>query len=123
MRLALNFDREMASLTASGASEGTLWFRILGEPPLRKVLEGAFNLPAEFSQIPVDRQAEVLKARTRRTLGGGVEVFADPARREAALRRFLVRDELGQSGAATSAQRTALSMLQAMPRASLNRRV
>jgi hypothetical protein len=86
-------------------------------------MEGAFNLPAEFSQIPVERQAEVLKARTRRTLGGGFESFADPVKRETALRRFLVREELGQSSVANSARLSALSMLQAMPRASLNRRV
>jgi hypothetical protein len=123
MRLALNFDREIATLARSGSSEQALWFRVLGEPPLRKVLEGAFNLPAEFSQIPVDRQAEVLKARTRRTLGGGFATFADPAKRETALRRFLVREELGQTTAGAASRFTALSMLQAIPSASLNRRV
>jgi hypothetical protein len=123
MRLALNFDREMASLSASGVSDQAGWFRVLGEPPLRKVLEGAFNLPAEFSQIPVERQVDVLKARTRRALGGGFESFADPAKRETTLRRFLVREDLGQSTVANSARLTALSMLQAIPRASLNRRV
>ncbi len=122
MRLALNFDREMAGYATGPLSETAVWFRVLGQPPLRTVFEKAFGLPATFSTLDVERQAAVLRERTRRVAGGGIAALADPAKRETLLRRFLVAEQLGDAVGANARSLSALSMLQAMPRLSVDRR-
>jgi hypothetical protein len=123
LRLALNFDRDMGALARSGLREDAAWFRVLGDQPVRRVLERAYGLPAAFSQIDVERQAETLRARTRQSFGGGVAAFADPQARETAIRRFLVREAVGEAGQANFRSLSALTMLQSNPVRSLNRRV
>jgi len=64
LRLALGFRREMTeiSLQTNGI---TGWFSILGSAPLRKVVEDAFNLPTEFSQLDLDSQVRTLREKAR----------------------------------------------------------
>lgn len=98
LRLSMNFFREIGELAGTGLGDDAFWFRVLGDVPLRTVLEGALGLPSEFGALDVDRQAETLREKARSELGvASVADFEDPDVREAAIQRFLVRRE-AQSG-------------------------
>lgn len=100
LRLAMNAQRELPLLAASGATDRGKWFSILGSMPLRKVFEGALGLGKEFGKLPIDRQADELAERTQRVTGSSsVSAFSDSASVEKLLTRFLVR-----AGAATGTQ-------------------
>jgi hypothetical protein len=121
MRLALNFDRSMKALATAGGSEDAAWFRVIGDVPLRRVLEGAFGLPTTFSRLDVDRQVAVLRERTGRLTGQqSIKAFADSTGRETLIRRFLVREQTGDAASAASRGLTALGLLQQIPRQTLN---
>ncbi len=113
MRLALNFDRDIAEIAGQGLSEDAGWFRVLGSEPLRTVVEGAFNLPSEFSQIDLDSQVERLKEKAREMYGGkSVEVFADAENVDDMVRRYLLNAQVKEALAAYSPGSTALTLLQ-----------
>ncbi len=61
LRLSLNFRSEIGALAHSGSSDETILFRLLGNVPVRTVLERATNLPADIRALPIERQAELLK--------------------------------------------------------------
>jgi hypothetical protein len=69
MRLALNAERELATLGGGDASEVTKWYTLMGTPPLRTVLEKALNLPDAFATLPIDRQLEEFRDRSEAILG------------------------------------------------------
>ncbi len=95
LRLALNLRRDLADIAASDRSERAKWFAVMGQPPLRKVFETAFNLPTGFGAIDLDRQLTILQERTRRDFGdGSVSQFADPGKLEDLARQFLLRADL-----------------------------
>ncbi len=112
MRLALNFRREITDLANRKVSDNTGWYTILGSPPLRKVVEQAFNLPIEFAGLPLNRQVETLKDKFTSLLGSRhFSNLSRPENLETVIRKFLVLDDIyGQSGAAASSP--ALSLLQ-----------
>lgn len=91
LRLAMNARRELPALAASPSTDATKWYTILGSTPLRKVVEGAFNLGTAFSKLPLDRQVQDLKARSERLLGSGSpSVLADAGKVELLIQRFLL---------------------------------
>ncbi|KPQ22493.1 MAG: Protein of unknown function (DUF1217) [Rhodobacteraceae bacterium HLUCCA24] len=95
MRLALYAERDLAAAAAADGSARTKWFRVMGTPPLRQVVETALGLPSSFGQQDLDRQIEVFRDRTERLVGfADVEGFADPAARETLIRRFLLQSEM-----------------------------
>lgn len=114
MRLALNLERELSELAASGSSDETKWFSIMGSEPLRRVFETAFGLPSAFATLDLDRQLEVFRDKSESLFGSAdVAQFQDKDRREELLRQFLVRDELQNSALQYSPAQTALTLLQA----------
>ena len=112
LRLALNATRELADMAADDATNDTLWFRVLGTPPLREVFERAFNLPTSFGQLDIERQLDEFKDRADRILGvESFSDFADETKREDLVRGYLLREQVaGISG--LSAQSIALTLLQ-----------
>lgn len=122
MRLALNFDRTMQGYAAQGLSENAAWYRVLGDVPLRTVLESALGLPKEFAKVDIDQQVSVVRQRAARLFGNSsIKAFAEASNREDMIRRFLVRESMGDMGGATARGLTALTMLQSIPRSGLNR--
>lgn len=112
MRLALNFEREIAELAGSGLSENAGWFRAMASVPVRTVLEGAFNLPEGFSQLDLDRQKEILSDKANSLYGGkSVDVFEDPEFIENSIRRFLLREQIDQGPSASTPGFAAISIL------------
>lgn len=116
MRLALFARRELADLASRPMSEDARWFSIMGNLPLRKVVETAFRLPAGFGALDIDRQLSELKARSRSVLGSeSVSVLADRSKMELLLRRFLVAAEPTGMPAQSGPNAAALALLQAVP--------
>ena len=114
MRLALNLERELPKLaTRDGASDTTLWFTIMGTPPLREVFETAFGLPKSFGTLDVDQQLGILRDKARSAFGDeGVAQFANPGTREELTRLFLARSQLTEGfGPDYSPAGTALALL------------
>ncbi len=117
MRLALGGRRELAALAARDVTDKTKWFTIMGNPPLREVFETAFGLPRGFAALDLDQQLASLRSHARRAFGDDrVAQFADPARMESLMRRFLIRAEIAQSGLSAAPAQAALTLLEAAPR-------
>jgi len=113
MRLALNFDREMARLASAGLKEDTAFLRVLGDKALGAVFQKAFGLPEAFGALEVDQQLSVLKARSARLTGGeGFKAFASADVRDKALRQFFARSQIEQGPSPTARGAAALTLLQ-----------
>jgi hypothetical protein len=115
MRLALNFERAAGPIAGSSSSETTKWARLLGDVPLRTVIEGALGLPREFSQLDLDRQIDDLSARFSRAFGGDVSTLADPETRDRVLRRYFAIEQAKQGPNALTPGASALALLQSAP--------
>lgn len=116
LRIALNTDRELAALATRPGSDTALWYRILGDPPLRKAVEVALGLPESFAQLDLDRQLQEVSSLASRRLGiDSPREFADEQTREALTRQYVLRDQIDDF-AATSSQSIALTLLQSAPR-------
>jgi Protein of unknown function (DUF1217) len=111
-RLAMNAEREIPALAARTISENAKWFTVLGNAPLREVMQTALGLPKSFSSIDLDQQLAVLKKRTEAAFGSAdIGQFTDPAKIEALTRRFLLQSEIQGQTAANSPAATALMLL------------
>lgn len=92
LRLALNAQRELPALAGAGATDNTMWYTILGSPPLRKVVEGAFGMSSAFARLPLDRQLQDVKERAGQMFGTeSPKAFANPQDLEKLIQRFLLR--------------------------------
>ena len=112
MRLALNAQRELVDIATSSDSETTRWYQIMGNAPLRTVMETALGLPASFSQIDLDQQREVFAEKAKRQLGvETLDDLADPEIMTKLIERFLLRSEVNASTKSSSAS-IALTLLQ-----------
>jgi hypothetical protein len=111
-RLALNAEREIPALAARTISDTAKWYSILGNAPLREVVQTALGLPKSFASIDLDQQVAVLKARAEAAFGAStVGQFSDPARMEALVRRFQLRSEMQDQTAANTPAAIALALL------------
>ena len=113
MRIALNAARELPEMAASGGSESTLWFRVMGNTPLRTVMETAFGLPSSIAGLDLDRQLEIFQDRAESVLGSNsITQFSDPEAMDDLIRVFLARSQVAQFSAGTSSASIALTLLQ-----------
>ncbi len=111
-RLALNAEREITAIAGRNLSETAKWFTILGNTPMREVMQTALGLPRSFASIELDQQVSVLKARTEAAFGSDkVSQFSEPAKMDALVRRYLLRSELQDIGTGNSSASIALQLL------------
>lgn len=111
-RLALNAEREVAAVAAGTSSENAKWYTILGNQPMREVLQTGLGLPKSFASIDLDQQLSVLKTRAKAVFGAEtVSQFKDPAKMEALVRRFILRAEMQEQGTGSSGAAIALQLL------------
>jgi hypothetical protein len=111
-RLALNFRREAAAIGLSGVADRTGWLKILGQGPLRAVLEGALGLPRTLANLDIDRQVAIVEEKARVVFGSSSPAaLADPETMEKALRRFFARADLSAGLSAAAPGATALTLL------------
>jgi hypothetical protein len=112
MRLALNFRREIAAIASGPAVDRSGWFQIMGQPPLRAVLEAALGLPSAVGRLDLDRQKAFFERRAEEVFGArSPRVFADPAKVEQALRRFFAQGGSGASVSGLTGGAAALQLL------------
>jgi len=113
LRLALNAERELATLSQRESSEDTLWFTVMGSTPLRKVFETALGLPSSFSSLDLDRQLATFKQMTVKVFGqSDIAQFSDPEKTDKLVRRFLLRSEALASFSTNSPGAMALQLIQ-----------
>lgn len=97
LRLALNARRELQGFAGRDSKDSTLWFEVMGNPPLREVFEGAFGFGNAYGKLSIDRQLEEFTKASERYLGSAS--FADIATDQGIdklVRNFLARSQLEQ---------------------------
>lgn len=110
-RLAMAIQREIPAIAAQFRTDQARWFGLLGNPPVRRVLETALGLPREFAALPLDQQVTRLQESALRRLGTDkVAALAEPAALSRLTQRFLALSEIGQTDQNFS---VALNILQA----------
>ena len=111
-RLAMNAEREIPALAARKTSETAKWYSVLGNAPLRQVVQTALGLPKSFSSIDLDQQVAVLQDKTRAAFGSSdIGQFTDPAKVEALVRRFMLQSQVQELGQGNSPASIALTLL------------
>lgn len=68
-RLSLNYQSDIETLVGADSSDTAILFRLLGNVPVRRILEGALGLPEAIRTLPIERQAEVLQEQLQSKLG------------------------------------------------------
>lgn len=92
LRLVLNLDVAIDDVISGSSSKNAQWFSLLGNAPLREVVQTALGLPNEIASIDIDKQLEIFKERSQSVLGTDeIPDFADPELQETITRLFLVR--------------------------------
>lgn len=111
-RLALNAEREISDLASRPSSEKAKWYSLLGNPPLREMVQTAFGLPKSFAAIDLEQQVTTLRTKTEAAFGSpDLAQFKDPTKLDALVRRFVLRSEMQDQGASPSPAATALTLL------------
>ena len=112
LRLALNAQRELATLATKSSTEPVKWLGILGNSALKQVFTKALGLPASIGSVDLDQQMQVFQDRAQAAFGDKtVSQFTDPAKVESLVRRFLVRAQ-ADAISSQSGSSAALAMLQ-----------
>jgi len=112
MRFALYAERELGNLASDDMSNNAKWFTLMGEPPLRRVFEKAFNLPTSVGQIDIDQQLSIFKERAKKEFGSDdLTIFSNPEKIQELITKYLVRDQLSQLNAGFSSNAIALTLL------------
>ncbi|THD73821.1 DUF1217 domain-containing protein [Thalassobius vesicularis] len=111
MRLALNAKRELSELAGSDDSDRTRWFQIMGNAPLREVMEVALGLPDSFAQIDLDQQLQVFMEKAERQLGiDSLSDLTDENTMGKLIERYILRSEV-QTSSLSDAGSIALILL------------
>jgi hypothetical protein len=112
MRLSLNYKSEIGKTVGTGSSDNAILYRILGDVPLRTMLEGATNLPSDIRSLPIERQAAILHERLKSSLG--IRVLSDlttPENIDRVIQRFHAMEAISQNTANYSSASAALTLL------------
>lgn len=112
MRLAMNFRREIETIANGANVEEAGWFQIMGQEPLRLVMEAALGLPSSIGTIDIDKQKEWFAKKAEQLFGGSSPaVFKDPVKVEQALRRFFLQSDIANGPSASTPGMAALTVL------------
>ena len=112
LRLALNAQRELATLATKSGTEQIKWLGILGNSALKQVFSKALGLPTSIGAVDLDQQLLAFQDRAETTFGDKtVSQFTDPAKVEVLIRRFMVRAQ-ADAISSQSGSSAALAMLQ-----------
>lgn len=113
LRLALNAQRELATLAGKSSSETVKWLTVMGNSPLKQVFQKALGLPANVSALGLDQQLSLFENRAQTTFGDkSLSQFTDPVKVESLIRRFLVRSQADAVISSVGSGAVALSLLQ-----------
>lgn len=113
MRRALNLSSGLAEVVAGNSSRDGQWFAVMGNAPLRSVIQTALGFPSSFARVDIDQQLVAFKDRARAVFG--TDRLADltsPQMQEKMIRLFMIRSDAA-SASMTTPGSVALSLLQA----------
>ncbi len=112
MRFAMVFIREIGEFANSDNADGSAWFKVMGNPPLRKIFETAFGLPISFGLLDVDKQRDIFREKSRQLFGdSSLAVFKESENVDKMLRTFFVRKQISENYGANVPGSTALTLL------------
>jgi Protein of unknown function (DUF1217) len=112
MRLSLNYRRAVAEVTAS-PSDKAVWYTILGDKPVREVVEAALGLPSAIAKVDIDKQVDFFAQAASRVLKiGDPHRLTEPDMVEEVIRRYLARTQIENGPSAGTPGYGALSLLQ-----------
>jgi hypothetical protein len=111
MRLALNFESDIAGLVGKSSSEEAILYRLLGDVPVRTVLETSLNLPTDIRKLPIEKQADLLKTGLQKLGINDVKDIADPAQVDRLIKRFHAIQTVNSGNANYSPAANALTLL------------
>lgn len=113
LRLALNFQSEIGQILEDGDSIDLGWYKLLGNRPLRQVVEVALGVPAGTGSGNLDRQLRLYQGKLERLIGSNnLAELVDPQKSEKLIRLFLVRSDIAAGQSALSSSGVALGLLQ-----------
>lgn len=112
MRLALNYQADIAEIIGNGSSDSAVAYRMLGDLPISSVLKSALNLPADTSKLPIERQAEILTASLKRVFGvSSLSELGAPEIVDKTIIRFHAMKSISDFSASNSSAANALTLL------------
>ena len=112
MRLALNYKSEIGELVGNGSSDEAILYRLLGDLPVSNVLKTALNLPDSSVKLPIERQADMLKAGLQKVLGvRNMAEIAEPGNVEKLIERFHIMSSVNAGPSMSTPGVAALSLL------------
>lgn len=112
LRLALNFETDIADLASESASDRSFWFKVIGNSPLMEVFTSAFILPTGFSNLDVDKQADYLQKRAEQRLGDDPRAaLATSDGIDKTVKDFLLQRQIENGPTALTPGASALSLL------------
>ncbi|WP_084395915.1 DUF1217 domain-containing protein [Henriciella aquimarina] len=112
MRLSLNYQNKIVEIAGSGASEEAILYRILGNVPVKNVLETALNLPSEMGKLDIEQQADILRDKLQSHLGiTDVSQLASLDKVDDALKRFHAMNSINSGPSPTTPGYAALTLL------------
>jgi hypothetical protein len=103
LRLALNVEAAIDDVTSAAKSQNAQWFTLLGNAPLREVIQTALGLPSEIASVDLDKQLEIFKDRAESVFGTDIiSDFKEPETQENIIRLFLVRSSISNAAGFSS---------------------
>jgi hypothetical protein len=112
MKLSLNFQAKIGELVRAESSETANLYRLLGDVPVRTVLETALNLPGDFNSLDLDLQAKILKERMLSVFSiSKVSDITQPDVVDKAIQRFHTMDMIASGQSSLSSGSVALTLL------------
>lgn len=121
LRLSLYMERTLPEMAATDSADDTKWFRVMGTPPLRSVLETALGLPSGFGQLDIDKQLEVFRDKMQSRFGvKEIDEIVQPEVMTKVIQTYLLQSQIQQNSSVGPGQ-LALTLLQSIPRQSMFR--
>lgn len=113
MRIALNFKSEISELVGNGNSSDTaILYRMLGNVPVRTLLETALNLPSEIRKLDIEKQATLVKDSLQQRFGiTDLNDLTDPAIVDKIISRYHTMESIKSGAANYSPAANALTLL------------
>ena len=99
IEIALNAQRELATIAKSDSSEMTKWYKVLSSKPLRKLFEGAFGFGNAIGNLPIERQVDEMKKSLSKITGwSDIGRFAESENVDKVVSRYLIRSTADTGG-------------------------
>jgi hypothetical protein len=112
MRLALNYQSEIGDLIGTGSNESAMLYRMLGNVPVRTLLETALNLPTEIRKLDIEKQAEWLKDSLQKRFGvSDLKSLTTPEMINKVIERFHTMESIKTNASNYSPAANALTLL------------